>query len=137
MKTKAKTFAFKKFLLKKKSHSKIRNIHYQDLEMQDYLQRKDLSIEDKKMLFRWRVRMERFGENFRGSREFVLCPLCGDHRDSELLSFSCEAVNREISIECKYDDIFSQKIENKTIRTISKIMSLRNKIPQTENNENK
>ena len=101
--------------------------------MQSYLERKDLSIEEKKTLFRWRVRMERFGENFRGPRDSVMCPLCGDHRDSEMLSFSCAAVKREISVECNYGDIFSPIIESKTIRTMTKIMNLRNKILNNEN----
>ena len=59
----------------KNKHSKMKRIRYQELKMQDYLVSKELTKEEKLTLMRWRVHMERFGENYRGRRDIVDCPL--------------------------------------------------------------
>ena len=71
--------------------------------------------------------MERFGENFRSGREFVSCPLCLSHKDSQSASFSqCKIINEEIDIQGRYDDLFEDiKSNTNLINTIMKINELR------------
>ena len=57
--------------------------------MQDYLTDTDTSVKEKIMVFKWRVRMENFGGNYRGGKEYIPCPLCNHHDDSQLKSFEC------------------------------------------------
>ena len=134
IKSKARIYAFNKFTSRQKSLSKLSKLKYDKLETQEYLIQKDITIEDKKTLFRWRTHMERFGENFRGGRESVPCPLYGEHRDSEIMSFKCETIKRIIKIETSYKEIFCQKISKTTVDTISKIAKFRNKQLELEKN---
>ena len=67
-------------------------LEYSDMKMQDYLLHPTLSIEDKKTIFRWRIRMEQFGENFKAGRDSINCPLCNSHLDSQSEAFTCKAI---------------------------------------------
>ena len=50
------------------------NAVYRDLKMQDYFNSDQMDGNQKKTVFKYRTRMERFGENFKGERT-MLCPL--------------------------------------------------------------
>ena len=63
-----------------------------------------------KALFKFRVRMAPFGENFRGGNDKVLCPLCGLHVDSQEESFSCPKMKQIINIKGKYKQVFGWKL---------------------------
>ena len=126
IKTKLKDYALKKFLKMKASHSKMKNLGYQSLEMQEYLLSKEHNIETKKTILRWRIHMENFGENYRGGQKFIMCPLCEKHKDTEELSISlCEVIHREVKVDCKYEDIFRSNVNTKTAITLTKITNLR------------
>ena len=87
---KAKEFEFIRFLQIKDSKSKMQNISYTCLEMQDYLLLKNMNISQAKAMFKLRVKMAPFGGNFRGGREKVLCPLCHLYPDGLKESFPCD-----------------------------------------------
>ena len=74
------------------------NVSYKTLEMQSYFTSM-LKTEEKRTILRLRVRMERFGENFRGGASSIICPLCFSHLDNQELSFQCPAIKKEIEIE--------------------------------------
>ena len=131
IRSRAKKYAFEKYIMQKKTHKKMDNLSYNDLSTQQYFVREDISIESKKMIFRWRVNMERFGENFRGGRDIVLCPLCGQHRDNESLSFSCAFVKQKMQIRGNFEDLYKPHINNDVINTIHEISQLRKKHVKT------
>ena len=74
VKQKCKEFAAEKFNLKKNTHSKMANLNYSELKIQGYMQSKEITVENSKILLSWRLRMARFGANYGNRNE--LCPLC-------------------------------------------------------------
>ena len=129
LKGKAREYAFEKFLQKKKTHSKMKRLKYQKLIIQTYLLSKSLTIYEKKMIMKWRVFMEKFGQNFRGGRELVLCPLCRQHRDGEEESFnSCSETRKHVDIRGTFNEIFAEDISKKTVMTMTRILTFRDNI---------
>ena len=109
----------------------MKSIVYHDWEIQKYLIDKDLTTESKKRIFRWRIHSEiGFGENFRGSRSEVSCPLCLCHRDSQFLSFtSCQVIRREIEVRGNYTDIFESNAHTKDlVSTLDNISKTRERL---------
>ena len=128
VKAKVKIYALKVLKLKQQKHSKMKNIHYKSLCMQNYLTRQDLTQEDKKTIFKYRVRMERFGENYRGGAESISCPLCHTHLDNQEMSYQCPEIKKEIEIKGNFSDIYNEIIQNETIETIVRISRYRTKV---------
>ena len=112
--------------MKKESLSKLKNLHYNKFEMQEYLQDNKTSIEEKQMLFRWRTFMASFGCNFRAGRKEVLCPLCLTHQDEEDLSFQCPVIKTLVDLQCSFNSVFKSIIEYTTVETLRKIDDTRN-----------
>ena len=128
VKVKTKEFAMKNLKTKKETHSKLRNLHYDDLKMQNYLTNEETNIHQKKLLFKYRTRMEIFGENFRGGNGPATCPLCHLHLDNEEMSFQCQAIQSVMEIKGKMEDIYQQNIKKETVETITKISRYRKQI---------
>ena len=71
VKTRAKEYALELLLKKQESHSKMENLSYTDIKIQDYFNSDQMNNEQKRMLFKFRTRKERFGENFRAGNDDV------------------------------------------------------------------
>ena len=125
VKAKAKAFALRKFKSSQANHSKMKNLSYQELKMQEYFSSPNFTTEEKKTLFKWRTRAERFGENFRGGQSQIMCPLCMNHPDSQSLSYQCEVLTEHTKIEGNYSDIFDDHTKPQTMRTINNITKTR------------
>ena len=125
VKTKAKEYALKILLEKKSKHSKMDNINYRDLKIQDYLVDENLTSEEMKTIFKYRTRMEDYGENFRGGETQVMCPLCSLHLDNQELSFQCQVIKNEVKITGDIQNIFKDSINVETVKTICKISEYR------------
>ena len=112
MKKRAKKFELASLLeLKgKKAKSKMKNLTYSQLQIQDYLLLKTINISEAKALFKFRLRMAPFGENFRGGQKTILCPLCEAHPDGQRESFDCIQLKEVINVKGDYNKIFSQVI---------------------------
>ena len=95
-------------------------IYYNEIKMQNYMKSPHIKVNQKRTIFRWRTRMEAFGENFRGGREFVMCPLCGTHRDNQQMSLQCTSVTKEINVEHSLDDILKDNTSQETVNLIEK-----------------
>ena len=106
----------------------MKSLNYPELKIQEYLLSQNFTTDQKKTLFKWRVRAERFGDNFRGGKDFILCPLCQNHPDSQEWSYGCSALLNQINIEGHYSEIFNDKIYSHTIRTIDRITKMRKQI---------
>ena len=111
---KIKKYAFEYLIKLKGGHSKMRNINYEKLQIQSYLENSQLSVENKRDIFSYRTRMAEFGENFRGQRDFVICPFLCNQKDSQNHSFKCSGINMTLSIDSNYNDIFKEEIPVKT-----------------------
>ena len=72
--------------------------------------------------------MAKFGENYRGGREFVMCPLCLDHYDSQNLSFQCQVIKKKMIITGNPEDVYSDNVKMETVKTIQQIMKIREEI---------
>ena len=79
--------------------------------------------------------MAPFGENFRGNREFVICPLCQKHLDNQSMSFQCEVLKDKMKIECSLTDIHSDSVTIKTAKTVLEMLKIREKILEKKNSE--
>ena len=101
------------------------NLHYTELKIQTYLKSEETSTQQKKILFKYRVRMEHFGENYRGGKGPAPCPLCKMPLDNQEMAFQCPEFRKSVKVEGSLDDIFKENIRMGTIRTIQRITELR------------
>ena len=120
VKVKAKDLALTNLKKLQENHSKMEKLHYNELKLQTYLKEEQFTIYQKKMLFRCRVRMEKFGENYRAGRSQVSCPLCHVHLDNQEMAFQCSEITKELTIRGNLEDIFSE-----TVETLTKIVEIR------------
>jgi hypothetical protein len=127
VKKKAKELELRKLLNMKvsKSRSKMKNLNYDKLHLQDYLINLDVKLA--KNVFRYRTRMIQFDGNFNGQEPVNVCPLCGLHSDHQHLSFQCPVVVGKIVIEEDYENIFGDKVSLKLAKTLQQITKLRQK----------
>ena len=105
--------------------SKMERTFHAKLEMQSYLKLKDITPEDAKLIFAYRTRMAKFGENFRGPHGPKLCPLCLSHLDNQPMAFNCPVIKPKLNETGKYDYIFRSEIPSETIENLKIITKLR------------
>ena len=91
----------------------MQNIFYITLEMQQYLKNKELTLRQKKLIFRLKTRMTKVGFNF-GRK--VTCPLCQLHDDNQegileciILKLRCKELYMKTNEE-QYPNLFSKDI---------------------------
>ena len=94
VKAKAQDYALDNLLKKQSKHSKMKNLTYRELKMQSYLSSEEIETSEKNTISMFRTRMERFGENFRGSQGPILCPLCQTHLDNQEMSYQCLEIRK-------------------------------------------
>ena len=104
-----------------KGKSKMKNLVYTELKIQDYLLLKDMNASQAKALFKFRVRMAPFGENFRGGQATVICPLCQGHPDGQAESFSCPEIQKVIDVKGNYNEIFGWTFSFELVKTVQSI----------------
>ena len=100
----------------------MKNINYRELKIQKYLQCQELSIRQKKLIFRARTGMLPVGFNYGKKNP---CPLCKISDDTDIhliycpiLKMSCNDLIENIDI--KYEDIYSTKVTK--LSKISKLL---------------
>ena len=130
---KAKEYALRSLQESKAKHSKMDNVAYTKLECQEYFASNQISNDQKIMIFKCRTRMERFGENFRGGLERVMCPLCMLHLDSQDLCLQCPEVRKQTNTSGEdIKEIYGEKIGKDVVDTITKVMEIRRKLTEHE-----
>ena len=75
--------------------------------------------------------MEKFGENFRGVKGPIICPLCETHLDNQAQSLQCPVIKQETNMEDTHRDIqdlYQETISLPTIKVISDITKTRKKL---------
>ena len=122
---KAKIYALDYLQYLKASHSKMNNLVYTELKLQDYL-KSEIPVNEAKHLYQFRVRVANFRDNFKGRYQSLACPFCCVHLDTQVHSVQqCEQVKKMVNIDGNYSDIFWGKIQNNISRTLFNISKLR------------
>jgi len=132
VKVKAREYAFNQLLSKKGSYSKMKHLEYDDFRIQNYLVDNRLSIEEKKLVFKFRTRMCNFGKNFRAGRVVTSCPLCNLHLDCQFQFLHCHYVRKEL--EKNFGglknftemDLLNEKVDMELINILKFTMEWRN-----------
>ena len=83
VKIKTKEYALEYLLELKSKHTKFNNLVYSELRLQKYLKSDDIPVYEAKNLFRYRVKVADFEDNFGQKYEDKVCPLCGIHMDTQ------------------------------------------------------
>ena len=128
VKSKSREYAFKELMIsiaKRDGHSKLKNIKYTKLKMQDYLKDGKNRLEDTLNIFKFRTHMADFGENFKAGADVVICPLCMDHEDSQSQSFKCQWIRNSIEVAGNMEEVYNGKPSKQTIATINEITKMR------------
>ena len=125
VKSKVKCFELKKLLEEKATKSKLKDLEYTELKIQEYLHLKSITKEQAVVLFKFRTRMCPFEDNFKGGKLTTLCPFCKGHIDSQSESFTCTKMKEMITIEGNYSDIFGDHFQNDVIKTLQSIFNFR------------
>ena len=111
------------------THSKMNNVHYKCLNIQEYFNNTSFNIQTKQQIFSYRVRMAEVGENFCGVRPSVPCPLgCDGELDTQQHSYECNAIKSKIVIKGKYSDIFQDVIPVHAGKDVSNIIRERKRL---------
>ena len=69
--------------------------------------------------------MAPFGNNFRGGREQVMCPICKAHPDVQTLLLKCPAIMNIIHTSIDMENILSDNIFKYTVDTLEAAMRAR------------
>ena len=97
--------------------------------MQSYFGHDSINIEEVRNVFKFRVRMHNFHENFRSNIDSRLCPLCNNHSDSQNDIALCKVIrdNFKGSVHVKTDNVYSSSVSVESVKFISNIISIREK----------
>ena len=111
----------------KERHSKMADLEYSALEIQKYLKDKAITVQQAKILFKFRTRMEDFSNNFKGGKPTGLCPLCRRNADMQKHSYQCNIILKNIQVMGRYEEIFGTNISKETAKTVENIVIFREK----------
>ena len=125
VKKQAKEFEFRSLKEIKQTKSKMKNLQYVEFKIQDYLLLKNMNISQARAMFKFRVRMAPFGENYKEGQKTVICPLCKSHPDGQAESFSCEKMKKLVHIQGDYKEIFGWKFSPEIVKTVYDIYTFR------------
>ena len=125
VKIKTKEFALDNLNLSKFKHSKMDNLIYTELKIQDYLLSEEISVQQKRILFQFRTRMSNFADNFRGPNPPVPCKICCMHVDSQNHAVNCVETMKNVKETGKYEEIFTNNISVGTAGMLEKLVEYR------------
>ena len=101
------------------------NVSYKELKMQSYFSSEQTTQNQKRTIFKYRTRMERFGENYRGGNGPAICPLCNLHLDNQEMSLQCPEIKKELNLSGNLSDIYKDDIKLEIIEIVTKISKFR------------
>ena len=116
-------YSFNGLLEMKASHSKLDNLEYDELTRQPYIEDEDITTTMAQNIFKYRTRMLKFKDNFKGTEISTECPLCEKHVDSQHEVENCKKLSESIDNleECKKlynesNNIVASKILEKVVK---------------------
>ena len=124
---KAKEYTLDLLLDKKESHSKMDNLKYSEIKLQQYLRDPQISVAEAKNLNRYRTRSAKFKENMKKGYQCTPCPFCSVQPDTQC-TVQCTVVKSRITVQGKYFDIFKENIPTEIVKTLFQISELREEV---------
>ena len=104
----------------------MKNLHYKELKLQNYLELNDMSIQQAISVYKFRVRMVPCYGNYKTrNMEEVSCPWCGNHDDLQENMFQCKYLRNLMEIDGVYDDLFNGNIAKNLAKTAHNICTYR------------
>ena len=128
VKIKTKEYTLDYLQQMKQKHSKMKNLHYDELKIQNYLNNEEITVKEAQNIFRFRTRTANFKENYKNSYNVITCPLCKIQPDVQAHCVQCPIVKENINIRGNYKDIFTEKISKKISESLLKISEFRKKM---------
>ena len=129
------TKAFEWLEIEKDKLSKVKNVNFSKLQIQDYLLPNSLEMKQQKLLFQLRTSMVELKSNFKRKHNDNLCPICHKDGDDQPHLLQCsELINgmnllseKEIIL---HEDIFSEIVEKqaRVTRLFESLFNLRKKL---------
>ena len=120
-----KEYSLEYLLSQKEKHTKMDNLHYVELKIQNYLIHNDLTVQEAKNLYKFRTRSAKFKENYKNSYVGIACPLCLVQPDTQVHCVKCPEIVKKVSIKGTYSDIFGDEIPKDISTTLLKITEMR------------
>ena len=128
VKLKCKEFTLDKLNGEKFKHSKMDNLIFTELKMQDYLMSDKLSLELKRNIFLFRTRMVNFAENFRSGADTVSpCVVCKTHTDCFSHALNCHEILKHVKSRGDFTEIYTNNISCETAKMLKEISDIRNR----------
>ena len=122
IKRKAHEYEFSRLMKLKQKHSKLSDLSYSKLETQKYFKLDNMNTVGAQTLFKYRVRMANYGENFRGLAGQAVCPLCTKHLDNQKIGFEhCKTLSDNVIISGNYMEIFCTVVPQNLVHTLQRI----------------
>ena len=84
-------------------------------------------------IFSYRCRMADYRENYNGKSQTTICPLCENHPDSQKWAFECQETKKNVNINGKYSNIFSDNITKDIVKTVCDIKKYRTEFLEERN----
>ena len=81
--------------------------------------------------------MAPLGENFRGGKESICCPLCSTHLDNQEMFFKCPEVKKKINAECGMEKIYIENVGVETANIVSRMLKAREEMVEEKKKETK
>ena len=103
-------------------------IDYSHLGMQEIYSSSELSIEEARTIFLFRVHMCQFTHNFRGTNVYDLCLLCRNHPDTQEAMSECKELKRQfacLNIEELIKNVYSGNVRTESARDLKRILCYR------------
>ena len=137
VKKRAKEVALTLLQKKQMNHSKMSNMYYPELRIEDYFKIDGIQTREIQTLFKFRVKIASFGENFRGNSENAFCSLCQTHLDNQSSIFQCEVMRKEMEMNCNISDIYCSQVKLEPIKKITEIEEKRENLLNKQEEMNK
>ena len=109
------------------SHSKMDNLVYTELKIQNYLISEEMSVSQKRNIFHFRTRMADFGQNFPAGFHTIPCKMCGLQTDCQTHSSNCYETMRKVKTRGIYNEIYTDNIGKNTALMLEQIKEVRTK----------
>ena len=95
----------------KRSKLKLSSIEYNKFEPQEYLNMKNISLDQVLAIFSFRTRMVPCDGNFKTGHTIKPCPWCEDHPDTQDSFFKCGHLGK-LKINGSYQETFGDQISS-------------------------
>ena len=125
VKIKTREFALDLLNENKYKHSKMENLIFTELKIQEYLTSESITVEEKRNIFYYRTRMANYSENYRGQDPPKPCQICHLHVDCQKHAISCVETLKHVENIGDYEEIFSKNISSDTAKMLKQIEEFR------------